>query len=152
MTCFVIDTSVLIHLEDNYPRDILPTLWDEIYKLFEEGKIFSINIVYKELKDSDELWKDYKDCFREIRPEETEAVNNILQDSRFEVFKRHGLGKENWADPFLIACAMVDEDVVVVSEENLNRNPQRKIQYVCNELNLSYMNFLQFLRAANVKV
>ncbi len=104
----------------------MPSLWDEVYKLFEEGKAFSVRAVYEELEDSQELWSEYKDYFRELTVEETQAMGKILTDSRFEVFKNHGKSEGPWADPHLIACAMVDELVIVVTEENLNRTPQRK--------------------------
>ena len=76
----------------------------------------------------------------------------LLEDERFEVFKDHGKHDEIWADPYLIACAMVNELVVVVSEENLNRNPQRKIAYVCKELGIPCINLIEFLREVGVKI
>lgn len=47
---------------------------------------------------------------------------------------------------------MVDDLVIVVTEENLNRNPQRKIAYVCKELGISCINLIDFLREVKVKV
>ncbi len=123
-----------------------------MYKLFEEGNLFSVRAVYEELEDSQELWKDHKSYFRELTFEETEAVGRILDDSRFEVFKNHGKSEGPWADPHLIACAMVDELVIVVTEENLNRTPQRKIAYVCKELGIRCINFVEFLREVEVKI
>lgn len=96
--------------------------------------------------------KDYKSYFRELTIEETQAVGRILDDSRFEVFKNHGKNEGPWADPHLIACAMVDELVIVVTEENLNRTPQRKIAYVCKELGIRCINFVEFLREVEVKI
>ena len=75
MNKYVIDSSSLIHFEDTYPKEILPSLWYEIYKLFEEGIVFSVRAVYEELEDSQELWEDYKDYFRELTVEETEEIN-----------------------------------------------------------------------------
>ena len=125
-----------MQFEDRFPQDILPSLWDEIYKLFEEGTVFSVRAVYEELEDSQNLWRDYKSYFRELSVEETQAVGKILADSRFKVFKNHGTSEGPWADSHLIACAMVDELVIVVTEENLNRTPQRKIGYVCKKLGI----------------
>ena len=79
-------------------------------------------------------------------------MTKILEDSRFEVFKNNGKKEGPWADPHLIACAMVDNLVVVVTEENLNRRPQRKIAYVCKELGIPCINFVEFLREANVRI
>ena len=52
MKRYVIDSSSLMKFEDQFPKDILPSLWDEVYKLFEEGKLFSVRAVYEELEDS----------------------------------------------------------------------------------------------------
>ena len=98
MKRYVIDSSSLMKFEDQFPQDILPSLWDEVYKLFEEGKAFSVRAVYEELEDSQELWSEYKDYFRELTVEETQAMGKILTDSRFEVFKNHGKSDGPWAD------------------------------------------------------
>ena len=152
MKKYIIDSSSLIKLEDQFPKDILPSLWGEVYNLFEKGKVFSVRAVYEELEDSKELWKDYKDYFRELTAEESKAVGKILTDSRFEVFKNHGKSEVHWADPHLIACAMIDELIIVVTEENLNRTPQRKIAYVCKVLGIRCINLVDFLREVNVKI
>ena len=55
MKRYVIDSSSLMKFEDQFPKDILPSLWDEVYKLFDEGKAFSVRAVYEELEDSQEL-------------------------------------------------------------------------------------------------
>ncbi|SFL38041.1 protein of unknown function [Methanobrevibacter olleyae] len=153
MKRFIIDSSSLIHFEEKYPYDILPTLWDEVFKLFEANILFSVREVYEELEDSQQIWKDYEEYFRELTEEESDAMNKILTDERFEVFKINGMKEDGpWADPHLIACAMVNETVSVVSQENLNRNPKRKIAFVCKECGIPYMDFLEFLREANVKI
>ena len=69
MKRYVIDSSSLMQFEEQFPQDILPSLWDEVYNLFEEGKAFSVRAVYEELEDSQELWSDYKVYFRELTVE-----------------------------------------------------------------------------------
>lgn len=152
MKKYVIDSSSLIHFEDTYPNDVLPSLWDKIYGLFDEGIAYSLKEAYVELEDSQELWDNYKDCFRELSEEESQAVEKILIDSRFDVFKRWGMKKEPWADPYLIASALVNNDVILVTQENMNNNPERKIEYVCKKLKIPCINFLEFLRDVPVKV
>lgn len=153
MKRFVIDSSSLIHFEEQYPIDILPTLWEKVFKLFEEKKVFSVAEAYAELEDSQEIWCDYEKSFRELTDEESKVVNDILTDPRFEVFKRWGLKEDDkpWADPHIIACAKVNGDIVV-TQENLNRKPERKIAFVCDNLNIPCINFLEFLRESNIKV
>ena len=152
MKRYIIDSSSLIHFEDRFPFDIIPAIYDEVYKLFEDGTVYSVKAVYDELMDSQSLWEDYKDCFRELTEEETRAMDKILSDSRFEVFRNHGMGDGLWADPHLIASAMVNDSVIIVTEENLRREPERKIAFVCEKLNIPYVNLIEFLRDAEVKI
>jgi len=60
MRKFVVDTSSLIDLEIYYPYIVFPSLWNFLFKMFDEGKLFSVKEVYRELKDSQEVWKDYR--------------------------------------------------------------------------------------------
>ena len=150
---FIIDSSTLIEIGDYYPKDIFPTLWEEIFKLFEDGTLFSIKEVYEELMDSKKLWKDYEDYFRELTENEYNEINGILSNKKFIEFKNHGLDAGSlWADPYLIACAKTNNDVTIVTQENLNHNPKRKIPYVCIELNIPCINFFSFLRQIKIKI
>lgn len=153
MKPFIIDSSSLIHFEEQYPYDVFPSLWEKVFQLFEVEKLFSVREAYEELEDSQEIWEDYKDCFKELNSQESQVVLDILADSRFEVFTRWGFKEDDspWADPYLIAYAKVN-DGIVVTQENLNRTPQRKMAFVCKELGIPCINFLKFLREANVKV
>ena len=47
---------------------------------------------------------------------------------------------------------MVNKGVIVVTQENMNHNPERKIEYVCKELKIPCFNFLEFLRDVSVKI
>ena len=152
MKRYIIDSSSLIHFEDRFPYDIIPAIYDSFYALFEDGTVYSVKAVYEELMDSQELWADYKDCFRELTEEETKAVDKILSDPRFEVFKKHGMGDGPWADPHLIASAMVNDSIIIVTEENLRREPERKIAFVCEKLGIPYINLIEFLRDVELKI
>ena len=66
MECFIIDSSTLMALDTMYPRNIFVSLWDLIYKMFDDGSMFSVNEVFQELKDSQKYWLDYENSFRKI--------------------------------------------------------------------------------------
>lgn len=157
MDYLIIDSSSLMEL-DKFPQDIFESLWGVFYNLFEDKNMFSVKDAWKELKDSKEMWKAYEDCFRDITDEESKYVTYILSSSKFEVFVRHGKDENDewWADPYLIACAMAKDDSIIITEENLNNKPKRKIPYVCNELNkkgcnIRCMSLFDFLRYKKIK-
>ena len=149
MTKYVIDSCSLNELEYRYPNHI--TVFEPIYKklnqMFEDGELFSVREVFEELKNSQDYWEDYEECFRELTESESEKVSELLGDPEFSVFISHGMNNNDgfWADPHLIACAMEDPEVVIVSQESLRREPQRKIPYVCEQKGIRCIKVLEFL-------
>ena len=120
--------------------------------MFEEGDLFSVREVYEELRDSQEYWQDYEECFRELTEKESENITEILGSQEFSVFVRWGLQENDghWADPHLVACAMEDSNLVIISEESSRNNPQRKIPYVCNKKGIRCIKVLEFLREIEI--
>lgn len=152
MEKFVFDTNVLIDLKYFNPH-IFKSLWQNIYNLIEEDKIYSVSEVQLELSKAEdflhEKWKqidvDYE-FFVDLSEKENsdDYWDAMGQLDSFEVFQRHGESKQLWADPYLIAASMVDGDTVVTNE-TMNRDKQRKIPYVCQELNIPCMTFDDFM-------
>lgn len=131
MSKYLIDTSSFIELERRYPSDIsfFKPIHQMVGQMFKNGEIFPINEVFKELEDSQELWEDYKSYFRNLTRKESENVSEILQSDEFNVFIEWGLKGESrfWADPQLVACAMEDCEIIIVSEESSIHTPERKL-------------------------
>lgn len=150
MTKYVIDASSLNDLQDKYPKDIpiFEPIYNKVYMMFERGELFSVREVYEELKDSQEFWEDYKDYFRELTENESENVSDILCSEEFEVFVVKGMNENAgyWADPHLIACAMEDSEIVVVTQESRTNKPEGKIPFVCRKLNIRSINLLEFIK------
>jgi len=149
MTRYIIDSSSLNELETRYPIDIpvFEPIYTKLNQMFEDGDLFSVQEAFEELKDSKDYWGDYEECFRDLTEKESENVNKILSDSKFSVFVHWGM-KENdgyWADPHLIACAMEDSEITVVSEESSRNQPQRRIPYVCGQMGIRCIKALEFL-------
>ena len=154
MTRYLIDASSLNDLQDKYPKDIpiFEPIYNKVYEMFEKEELFSVREVYEELKDSQEFWEDYKDCFRELTEKESKNVSDILCSDEFKVFVEQGMknNKGHWADPHLIACAMEDKtEIVVVTQESRTNKPQGKIPYVCKRLNIKSINLLEFIKEIN---
>lgn len=119
--------------------------------MFKNGTIFSINEVFNELKDSQEFWKEYKHYFRNLTRKESANVGEIFESEDFEVFIDQGLRERTqfWADPQLIACAMEDSEIIVVTEESSNHHPERKLPFVCGKMGISCIKLLELLRQIN---
>ena len=91
----------------------------------------------------------------DLTDEEAEYLSEIMYLDKFEPFRRRGFEKTNggpWADPYLVACGIVDEDVTVVSQESSRKRPHSVIPYVCGEYNVPCIKFLDFLRENNFKI
>ena len=80
MKRYVIDSSSLMKFEDQFPQDILPSLWDEVYKLFEEGKAFSVRAVYEELED-------LRKYVRETKANDDKNLAFIIASYRFRLIQ-----------------------------------------------------------------
>lgn len=149
MTKYVIDTSSLNELQDKYPKDVsyFKPIHDKVYEMFENGDLFSVREVYEELKDSKDFWADYKSYFRELTEKESENVSEILCSEKFKVFVEKGMNSNGdyWADPHLIACAMEDSEIVVITQESRTNKPEGKIPYVCKEKGIRSINLLEFI-------
>lgn len=154
MTKYVIDASSLNELEDQYPKNIpvFSPIYDKVYEMFENGDLFSVMEVYEELKDSQDFWADYKSFFRELTEKESENVSEILCSEEFKVFVEKGMNSNGdyWADPHLIACAMEDSEIVVITQESRTNKPEGKIPYVCGKKEIKCINLLEFIREINV--
>lgn len=153
MVKYIIDASSLNDLQDNYPKDIpfFEPIYNKIYEMFENGRLFSVREVFEELKDSQEFWEDYKKFFRELTDEESKNVSEILCSEEFKVFVEKGMNDNGgyWADPHLIACAMEDSEIVVITQESRTNKPEGKIPFVCRKLSIRSINLLEFIKEIN---
>ena len=146
MESFVVDTSSFIQM-DIFNKKIFKSLWENVYEMCDNGTFFSVKEVYEELgKGNDtiqEEWSEKDFIFLELGEKEQNAFEILEQ---FESFQRHGSNSPYglWADPHLIAYG-ITTNAIVITEESLNINPERKIPFVCNELGIECMNFNDFM-------
>lgn len=147
-TIYNIDTSALIYLEKYYPRSDFKLVWDNLEKAFEEGKVYIIDNVWKEvqaytdkeaplvkwMKDKKQkLVKNIDDAHMlqaaEIIRENPEIVkDNASVDSAI---------KEN-ADAYIIAHSMIEKTTIITGEKKYN-NPKTsmvRIPHICEKYNV----------------
>lgn len=145
---YSIDTSAILDAwRRYYPPDIMPNLWKNIENLIIKGDLIATEEVLEELSKKDDdvhNWaKDNSQMFIPHREEIQRTVTNIL--AQFPLLVKAFKGKSS-ADPFVIAVAIVEEAKVISGEKDNNNPKKPSIPYVCNELNIDCIPFLEFIR------
>lgn len=145
---YTIDTSVIITLHRQYPRDVHRSAWEHFEELIESGEAFLPKDGYEELeRKSDELapWAKGLDGFVEDPTEdEIETVQEITEDHPDWVQEQ-----ANAADPWVIANAAVNERVVVTQERRCGPNVEDrniKIPNVADEHDVDCIDFNELAR------
>lgn len=102
---YSIDASALIDgWSRYYPQDVMPTLWDRVDGLIEDGRLFATDEVFTEIKRGDDGlvgWsKKRKSMF--IAPDKAveEGVRKIV--NRFPAFIPQRSPDGAWADPQIV--------------------------------------------------
>jgi len=146
---YCIDTSSLIALRQSYPSDLFQSIHSQFTELVRSGKIVVLDMVLDELKDRE------TDTFNFIKantPKERLlkfekyilTTQKLIQTYYDGKRKSHSLK----ADPHIIACAK-EENLTVVTEEL--GSDDTKIPYICNKEQVNCINFIDLLRAENIK-
>ena len=47
--------------------------------MFEDEELFSVREAFEELRDSQDYWADYEECFRELTEQESDNVAKIFR-------------------------------------------------------------------------
>ncbi|MDR0911906.1 MAG: DUF4411 family protein [Methanobrevibacter sp.] len=150
METFVIDTNSLIEL-DRFNKNVFKSLWENINEMCDNKSLFSVMEVYRELEKIDDrikqYWENKNHIFLELGEEEQIATTQL---ECFEKFQEYGTNTTNnlWADPYLISYG-ITKDAIVITEESLNSQPERKIPYVCNQLDITCLNLDSFMEYQN---
>src|SRR5258707_6299037 len=104
---YVIDTSALIDLKDQYPVKIFPGLWERFNEMCEQEKIIAPREVLREIKRGDDellSWAEsYDRIFLEPCNSEIEILQDVLASYSEKAKEKNNTGP--WADPLVIACA-----------------------------------------------
>jgi len=153
---YCIDTSALVDLRRRrYAPDVFPSVWKRIEELVDEKRLIAHQQVFEELKiradRNDNLlkWaKTHKHLFTGLNKAQSEHVQNILK-----VFPKLIDEKKETpeADPFVIALAIVDNRIVITSEQpaniDVNKNARPKIPDVCKHFKVKCIyDLLEFFR------
>lgn len=147
---FVFDTNSLSVLKNYYPERF-PTFWSHFDGAIASGTVVYVREVCNEIqKIGNSQWlldwvQQHRDIFLTPSTAETEFVAEIFRVPHFRnlVSERQRLAGSVVADPFVIACARVQEGCVI-TEEAFRPNAAR-IPNVCQHFGIDCTNFEGFL-------
>ncbi len=147
---YSVDTSALLDgLRRHYPADIFVSLWSHIDELIAGGRVIASEEVFEELKvrdDEAKAWVEQRQHSLLIRTDIriTQEVRNILTAYPKLV---KGLKGRNRADAFVIAVAKQHGCTVVTGEANDGNIDRPKIPFICKQLNIPCIGFLDLIQA-----
>jgi len=155
---FCIDTNVLIEAwQKYYSPEICPDYWIILNQIGAQGRIFISEMVFDEIKKSeDDLYKWLKDSRIPIKKID-ESVSKYLQDiySKNDIHKYlvDNTKQRSLADPWVIAHAINEQATVVTKEEKVTAVNSRRIKIpdVCNNMGVRCINDFQLVRELNIK-
>ena len=156
--CYSIDTSALIDWWEVYSPDVFPGLLPLMENLIIEGRLRAVRYVRDEIRDSDDertlaKWCKAQNGFYLDDSDAIQITVREIMDKFQNPKKTRGISN---ADPFVIAQADINRDkwCVVSSEKPANGNADKNpnIPFVCKEIGIRHIGFLDMLRMENWKL
>lgn len=162
MPIYVLDTNFFIQAHRAYyPLDVVPSFWDKLKQLADDGKVISIDKVRDEIyHGNDELTGWCKTNLPEIffrstiEPGPIEKYRQVVQwtTSKTDHYSQEAIDEfmeAKNADAFLISFAMEDASnrvLVTYEVSQPNRKNRIKIPEPCLELQVRFIKPLDMLR------
>jgi hypothetical protein len=156
---YVVDTNFFIQAHRvTYPLDVVPSFWNKVRKLAENGKIISIDKVKKEIFNNDDELKEW--CENNLSPSFWKDSNlNSLeylkiatwgasQTNRYTQKAIQEFLDAEEADAFLIAFTLADliHRKIVTYERPNNKKDKIKIPDVCAVFGILYLDPISMFR------
>jgi hypothetical protein len=144
---FCVDTSGWLDgWRRYYPRDVFPSLWQNVEERVKKGDIISSEEVYVEVQKKDD---DLHEWMKQ-RKSMLIAANESIQRRVAEVLATYPrlvdtLKGRSQADPFVIATA-VETESIVVTGESVGTATKPRIPFVCQQLGIRCITFLDMIR------
>ena len=155
---YVVDTNFFIQAHRiAYPLDVVPSFWQKIKRLAEEGKIVSIDKVKNEIyQNEDELKTWCTDNLPENFFQDTSSIlgsySQVVNwaESKRSHYSQAALSEfldEGEADAWLVSYAL-HHQVTIITHEISQPEVKRKIkiQEACTPFNVRFINTIDMLR------
>jgi hypothetical protein len=148
---FCVDTSGWLDgWHRYYPRDVFPSLWQNVEERIDGCDIISSEEVYVEVqKKDDDLHEWMKQRKFMLIP-----ANESIQRRVAEVLASYPrlvdtLKGRSQADPFVIATS-IETGSIVVTGESVGTATKPRIPFVCQQLGVRCITFLDMIRELNL--
>jgi predicted nucleic acid-binding protein len=146
MNRYCIDTSAIIQPLKRYPMDVFPSVWEHLSALVVEERLSAPDHVLNELRRKSDTATAWGEAHQGIFVETDERlfleVRKVIALFPRIVERRKSRSQ---ADPFVIAHAKI-HGLVCVTEEEPGDATNVRIPFVCGELSVVCINFLEMLR------
>ena len=146
---YCVDTSAFMDAWVRwYPQEIFPSLWSNVDNLIAEERLISSEEVLQEIerKEGDSLYdwaKKREAVFLPLDDQVQGYVNSVMATHPRLVDGRTG---KSYADPFVIATAIVKQSTIVTGERATGSRDRPKIPDVCRDLKLRCIGFTELIR------
>ncbi len=143
---YSLDASSLIETHHSYPREVFPSLWDQLEVLARNDRLKMPDLVFDEVKD-EEIKEWYKE--KQLKPYIQVKIDQIDQNKAqalIPILVNPKTG-ESGGDPWVIALAQDLPNGIVVTQEKASRNKDKpKIPNVCSDLGIECIDLLGLFR------
>jgi len=152
---YVLDTSFIIRLHENYYRETFASLWERFDAMLAAGQFTSTREVKRELEEQNDAATEWAEANSELFATPTAGegkfVTGIYAVKHFQQnieTKKILKGGKN-ADPFVIARAAAVKGTVLTMEQT--KPHAAKIPNICEHFKLPCMDMRQFMVAEKWK-
>ena len=155
---FLLDTNCFIESAHRWhPFAVFPGFWDGLLEQNQAGHLFTIDMVVKEILDSEiEGWLKQNPSF--ILPPEQKVlevyaslVNWVQNHRNFDMTEKNDFHKK--ADGWLVAYASAYQMTVVSQEERAKAGShQIKIPNLCEQMGVGCINFPKLIKQLTFKL
>ncbi|MBV8390587.1 MAG: DUF4411 family protein [Mucilaginibacter sp.] len=148
--------SSIKELHDRYPKNLFPTIWDNIFGAINNHQIFTHIEVNREIKNTTDpkdkllVWANKnKNLFSGIDDCQIQQIP-LIKDKFDAGYWNNNMNRlAPWADPYLIAMAICERATLITQE---NKTKPNRIPSVANQFGVKSLNLLEFFQELKIKL
>lgn len=154
---YILESSAFVYLLDQFPKKVMPTIWNNFESLCSSELVVSEREVKRELEtelnNSDSLdWvNSHLSVFKPLTQKEADVLGQFMKENIFGIFEnspRLAIRKLPESIPFVIARAKHNQFSIVFRRGSRNEDI---IKTVCRKKNLKLIEVEDFLQSCITK-